>query len=509
MEYRNHKLCYLSSYDRGLQHLLFIWGDIKKAFPDATLDIAYGWIIFDKMFSNNPERQEWKRNMISLMKQDGITEHGRLGKGELETLRKSCGIWAYPTDFLEINCITALECQKDGVVPATMACAALKTSVGCGVIVAGDIYEPEIRDKYLKELLSLMGDKKRWEKESKKGIEFANKFDWPNIALEWTKEIITAQKKQDILVSIVTPTIRRGWWNIMSHNLMNQTYRNFEWIIVDDHEDNREHIAKEYAKRYNLNIRYMRSKERKVKRTYGLTNANNTGLQAAKGELLVILQDFMLIPNDGIEQLVDVYRKNPDALIAPVDLHNKSSVKEDITKEDWYGGNPLPVGELIKKNIRIRNQGLRSTTHPYDFEQNYGAIPMKIAKDLGGWYEYMDEGLGYDNTEFAWRALKKGYRILIDETNCAIGLDHWVPLKGHKELGLGRERNLNDPRYMFTLMLIEDGVLPIRASQEISDEIELLYTMPKDVEPNEWIKKHSNDIALQWATNYKLSKLKK
>jgi len=47
------------------------------------------------------------------------------------------------------------------------------------------------------------------------------------------------RNKQDIKVSIVTPTNRRGWWNIMANNLSKQTYKNFEWIIVDDYPDAR------------------------------------------------------------------------------------------------------------------------------------------------------------------------------------------------------------------------------------------------------------------------------
>ena len=39
---------------------------------------------------------------------------------ELRELRKQCGIWAYTTDFDEINCIGALEAQDDGVVPCVI-----------------------------------------------------------------------------------------------------------------------------------------------------------------------------------------------------------------------------------------------------------------------------------------------------------------------------------------------------------------------------------------------------
>ena len=99
---RQHKMLYSSSYDRGLMHLLLMWKDIKKEIPDATLDIYYGWKLFQSFYANNPERMKWKANMEKLMQQDGITEHGRVSKSELIKAQKECGIWAYPTHF----CVT-------------------------------------------------------------------------------------------------------------------------------------------------------------------------------------------------------------------------------------------------------------------------------------------------------------------------------------------------------------------------------------------------------------------
>jgi len=480
-----------------------MWEDIKKAYPDAELHIAYGWKVFDEIAKNSPEQKEWKKNMIMLMQQKGITDHGRLSKLELQKLRHKCGIWAYPTSFTEINCISALECQADGVVPATLAYAALKEFVGAGVVVAGDIYEKKVKDEYLKELLSLMGDSKRWRAEQKKGKRFVKDFTWEKVSKVWLHEF--AKKEKEELVSIITPTIRTGWWNIMANNIASQTYKNIEWIIVDDYPAGRAHIAKEYAKKYGLNIRYMRSKKRKIKRTYGLVNAENTGWKAASGKMIVMLQDFMLMPTDGIEQIMYTSNKYPNSLIATVDLLFAPKNKPDITKEDWFDGDVFPLGELLKQNIRIQNYGIRSTNNPRDFEHNYGAVPKHIVDALGGWYEFMDEGLGYDNTEFAYRALSKGYQIIIDETNCAVGVDHFKALAGTAQHGLGREKNLNDPRYAFLVEAIKNKILPIKATQKISDQIDLQYKMPKDVDPLIWARDNAVIIAKKWIKNLKLT----
>lgn len=182
---KNHKIFYGSSYDRGLEHLLRMWPQIKEKCPDATLDICYGWDLFLVNFRTNPERMMWKDKMDELMAQDGITHHGRVGKKELKEIRSKCGIWAYPTHFTEINCITALESQRDGLVPVVMNLAALDETVGSGIKVKGDIYLQEDRAEYISGLLKVMTDDAFWESESQKAVKFANSYAWDNIAETW------------------------------------------------------------------------------------------------------------------------------------------------------------------------------------------------------------------------------------------------------------------------------------------------------------------------------------
>jgi glycosyltransferase involved in cell wall biosynthesis len=164
-----------------------MWPDVKSAYPDAELWVTYGFDTFIQLSGNNPERMSWMRSVEALLKQPGITHYGRVGKEKLGELRKQCGIIAYPTHFLEINCISMLEAQRDGLVPVTMSLGALQETVGSGVKLTGDIKTPEIQKKYLDALLDMMSDKEKWEKESHKAKKFTNKYDWVTIAGEWVK----------------------------------------------------------------------------------------------------------------------------------------------------------------------------------------------------------------------------------------------------------------------------------------------------------------------------------
>ena len=504
---RNHKLIFTSSYDRGLDILLTMWPEIIKKYPDATLDVAYGWDVFDRVTGTNPERQQWKQLVEGGMKQKGITHHGRVGKEKLLQLRKEAGIWAYPTYFTEIFCMNAVEGQREGVVPVVVDLAALREVVGAGVIVKGDIYQKETQKRFLDELLTLMGDTKRWNEESRKAREFARQFTWEKTAKAWTDEF-ERKDPQDIKVSIYTPTIRNGFWNLMGNNLSKQTYKNFEWVIIDDFPEDRSKIAQKYALQYGLDIKYYRGKQRKEKRNYGLVNANNTALDKVTGELMVFLQDFVLITPTAIEELVRIHKKNPDALLAPCDVYHAPSITPKIEQEDWFDGRTDIVGDFLWQNQRISGIGLRVSNNPFEFEQNWGAIPVKIARELGGWYEFFDFGLGFDNTDIAFRALRAGYRIIVDDTNLATCIDHWKALKGKDENGgMERGRRLNDPLYVWLMNMVDLGKLPIFRNPELDSKIDLKYEIPEGMDDEtftkKWLPVHGVEIASKWIEEYK------
>lgn len=186
---RNHKLFWGSSYDRGLDILLDLWPKVIEKFPDAELHICYGWNLFIKGYRDNPERMKWMDKMTKKMRLKGIHHYGRVNKAILKQIRSKCGIWAYPTSFTEINCITALESQYDGLVPVTMSLAALKETVGSGTKVEGDIFDYGIKEKWLEELFRYMSDEELWKKESEKAHEFAKDYGWDKISDLWLKEI--------------------------------------------------------------------------------------------------------------------------------------------------------------------------------------------------------------------------------------------------------------------------------------------------------------------------------
>jgi hypothetical protein len=162
-----------------------MWKDVKKAVPKAELRIFYGWQLFDKFYNNNPERQVWKKKIEDGMKQPGVYHGGRLTQPELEKEYKKAGVWSYPTDFYEINCISAIKAQAFGAVPVCINYAALKDTVHFGYKVQGDIWDKETKELYTKTLISAL----KSNGERTKMMEWAHTtYNWDTVITSWIKE---------------------------------------------------------------------------------------------------------------------------------------------------------------------------------------------------------------------------------------------------------------------------------------------------------------------------------
>lgn len=182
------RVVYTSSYDRGLEHLAEIWPEVKKAVPEAECHVFYGWQLFDRFYANNPASMAWKDRLVTKMQEGGIVDHGRVPQKVLAEFMKESGVWAYPTHFGEINCISAIKAQAYGCEPVVINYAALKETVQFGRRIDGDIYDQETKDEFKKQLIEAlkepMGEAKRDDM-----MEWAKStYSWKKIAKEWTTE---------------------------------------------------------------------------------------------------------------------------------------------------------------------------------------------------------------------------------------------------------------------------------------------------------------------------------
>jgi tetratricopeptide (TPR) repeat protein len=193
-----YRIIYGSSYNRGLEHLLDMWSEIRQEVPMAELHVFYGWETFDAMNSENQDLMRWKESLIKKMNQPGIKDHGRVGHRKLLEEYAKSAIWAYPTFFKEINCITALKATAMGCMPVFHNQFALRDTCkyGYGVEPKEEkLMLEEFKQKLITALHVPYGKEPR---ESMK-IAVRNQYSWVNVARDWSANLFN--ENLDLCVS--------------------------------------------------------------------------------------------------------------------------------------------------------------------------------------------------------------------------------------------------------------------------------------------------------------------
>jgi glycosyltransferase involved in cell wall biosynthesis len=204
--------------------------------------------------------------------------------------------------------------------------------------------------------------------------------------------------KQNPLVSVVIPTLNRyQYLKAVMQDLENQTYKNFEVIIVDQTDD----FQDDFYKGWKLDLKYWKQEEK------ALWRARNEAIQAAKGDYILLYDDDSLVENDWIHQ----HLKTLDFFDA--DLSSGVSISTHGDKipphysyfrwsEQLDTGNVL-LKKSIFKNIGLFDQqfekqrmgdgefGLRSYLAGYKNISNYRAkrihlkVPEGGLRQMGSW----------------------------------------------------------------------------------------------------------------------------
>jgi glycosyltransferase involved in cell wall biosynthesis len=186
------KLIYSSSYDRGLDHALEIFAKVKKAVPEATLDIYYGWSTFDGLLAGREQMhpqwgaqlRKFKSDMVNkIANTPGVRELGRISQSELYKKTKEAGIWFYPTQFEEISCITAMQAQALGAIPVCTPFAELNETVNGKYGVKANL------DQITEALIYTLKEAKegKLEKKRESMMKWArDEFDMKKLAKQWS-----------------------------------------------------------------------------------------------------------------------------------------------------------------------------------------------------------------------------------------------------------------------------------------------------------------------------------
>ena len=107
-----------------------------------------------------------------------------------------------------------------------------------------------------------------------------------------------------MLITVLTPTYNRAkLLKRLYQSLCQQTYQDFEWIVVNDgSKDNTDEVVQSFVAEKKINIIYIKQENG------GKHRAVNRGVKEAKGELLFIADsDDWLLPN-SLETVAEMYQ---------------------------------------------------------------------------------------------------------------------------------------------------------------------------------------------------------
>lgn len=124
-----------SSPDRSMDVMPKLFEQIKAQVPEAKMQWAYGWEGFISAHSNDAKKMQWMEDTKKEIEDAGIKSLGRLPQKEVGRLYQKAAVFAYPSEFAEIDCISVKKAQAAGAYAVTTDFGALGESNKYGVAV--------------------------------------------------------------------------------------------------------------------------------------------------------------------------------------------------------------------------------------------------------------------------------------------------------------------------------------------------------------------------------------
>ena len=196
-----------------------------------------------------------------------------------------------------------------------------------------------------------------------------NTFTYPNYEIFQSPLII-----QQPFVSVIIPTLNRyEYLKDVFKDLENQTYKNFEVIVVDQTEN----FNAAFYKGWDLDIKFWYQEEK------ALWKARNEAIKSAKGTFILMSEDDIRIPKNLIEN------------------HLKAI---DFFKADVSCGVFFPEGSSIPKERSYFKYGEQFATG--------NALLRRALFEEVGLYDRQFEKQRMGDAEFGLRLYKLGYKLV-------------------------------------------------------------------------------------------------
>lgn len=157
------------------------------------------------------------------------------------------------------------------------------------------------------------------------------------------------KKKQRPLISIIVPVYKvEHYLSRCVESIINQTYRNFELILVDDGSpDNCGKICDEYAEKYDF-IRVIHQKNQ------GLSAARNNAVPSSRGQYITFIDSDDFVTNDYLEYLLSLLNKYNTQISVGGRVYQYDNKPVSAPKEETKSGFCSVEDALITMNYGMK-----------------------------------------------------------------------------------------------------------------------------------------------------------
>jgi Methyltransferase domain len=188
-------------------------------------------------------------------------------------------------------------------------------------------------------------------------------------------------------------------------DLEKQTFRDFEFIIVDGlhHDRHRDLIGHPYPFRV-LHVPPKQTVMVKDGRC-SICAYKNTGFAHARGELIITIDDGCKLDEGFIARVVEEWDERGNMLNAMYEgIHDDGTPMERI-------------GAIDSRGIYLGQDG-RCVGKPGDYQRppmyGFASFPLEAVLTVNGYDEMYDGARGLEDCDMGWRLQRAGYRIALD-----------------------------------------------------------------------------------------------
>lgn len=210
-------------------------------------------------------------------------------------------------------------------------------------------------------------------------------------------------------ISVITPSIRKDGLDIVKKALENQTFdkNEFEWLVCSPSP-----LPKRFTK-----LNYTWVDDDSEHGFWALSRSYNKLFEAAEGELIVSLQDWIHIEPDGLQKFWENYEKmGPKSII--------TGCGDQYERLDKWGKPEIKIWSDPRKTEKYGS--FYELGNFDDIEFNWCCFPKQAVLDVGGADNILDFlGFGADLYQMADRLNDfGGYKFYIDQTNESFSIRH-------------------------------------------------------------------------------------